>query len=107
MKRRFVFAIPFMVLAFVLLGGLAVMLLWNAILPTVLGVSVLNIWQAIGILALSRLLFGGFGGGPWRGRRGGPPSLEKPMGEYDRRRKRKAQGRNDREKRGLEEQIPW
>jgi len=73
MKRRFVFAIPFMVLAFVLLGGLAVMLLWNAILPAVLGVSVLNIWQAIGILALSRLLFGGFGGGPWRGRRGGPP----------------------------------
>ena len=73
MKRRFLFAIPVMVLAFVLLGGLAVMLLWNAILPAVLGVSVLNIWQAIGILALSRLLFGGFGGGPWRGRRGGPP----------------------------------
>ena len=74
MKRRFVFAFPFIMLAFVFIGGLAVMLLWNAILPTVLGVSALTYWQAIGILALSRLLFGGFHrGGPWGGRRGGPP----------------------------------
>jgi hypothetical protein len=74
MKRKFAFAIPFFVLGFVFLGGLAVMLLWNAILPTVLGVAVITYWQAIGILALSRLLFGRFGGGgPWGGRRGGPP----------------------------------
>ena len=74
MKRRFVFAIPVIMLAFVFLGGLAVMLLWNTILPAVLGVTVVTYWQAIGILALSRLLFGGFKGGPpWGGRRGGPP----------------------------------
>jgi hypothetical protein len=73
MKRRFVFAIPFFVMGFVFLAGLAVMLIWNAILPAVLGVTVITYWQAIGILVLSRILFGGFRGGPWGGRRGGPP----------------------------------
>jgi len=73
MKRKFVFAIPVMIIAFVFLGGLAVMLLWNAILPAVLGISVITFWQAIGILVLSKILFGGFRGGPWGGRRGGPP----------------------------------
>ena len=68
MKRKFVFAIPFLIIAFVFLGGLAVMLLWNAILPAVLGVSVITFWQALGILALSKILFGGFRGG-WGGRR--------------------------------------
>ena len=80
MKRRFFFAFPFIMLSFVFIGGLAVMLLWNAILPAVLGVAALTYWQAIGILALSRLLFGGFHrGGPWGGRRGGPP-LRPPQG---------------------------
>lgn len=74
MKRRFVFAIPFFFAAFIFLGGWAVMLLWNAILPAVLGVAAITYWQAIGILALSKILFGGFrGGSPWGGRRGGPP----------------------------------
>lgn len=42
-----------------------VMFLWNAILPDVLGVSVINYWQAAGITILSKILFGGFkGGGP-------------------------------------------
>ncbi len=50
--------------AFAALAGLAVMLLWNAILPEVLGVKELSYWQALGLLALCRLLFGGFGGGP-------------------------------------------
>lgn len=63
-------------LAFALLfGGLlgfAIMTLWNALLPTILGVSVITFWQALGLLILSRILFGGprgsgFGGGGWRG----------------------------------------
>ena len=59
---------------FVGLAGLAVMTLWNALLPTILGVSVINFWQAIGLLTLSRILFGGhrgfgYGRGGWR--RGG------------------------------------
>lgn len=46
-----------------------VMLLWNAILPDVVGVSEINYWQAMGIFILSKILFGGFG--PGRGPRGG------------------------------------
>ena len=69
-RKKFIF-IPFVIVAAVLLFGLAVMLLWNAILPTVLGVASLNFWQAVGLLVLCRILFGGFrGGGP--GGRGRP-----------------------------------
>ena len=37
-------------------------LLWNLILPDVLGVKPILYWQAMGILVLSKMLFGGFGG---------------------------------------------
>lgn len=50
-----VFIIPLMILA---LGGV-VMFLWNMILPEVLGVQEVNFWQALGILILSKILFGG------------------------------------------------
>lgn len=43
--------------------GAAVMLLWNAILPSVIGCNVVNYWQAIGLIALSRLFLGKIGGG--------------------------------------------
>jgi hypothetical protein len=39
------------------------MLLWNALLPAVIGVGTITFWQAIGILILSKILFGGFSGG--------------------------------------------
>ncbi len=42
-----------------------VMLLWNNILPAVLHVGMITFWQAMGILVLCKLLFGGM-----RGRRG-------------------------------------
>lgn len=50
--------------------GFIVMSLWNAILPAVLGVKAITFVQALGILVLSKILFGGFGrgGGPF-GRR--------------------------------------
>ena len=41
--------------------GLVVMSLWNALLPAILGVKSIGFWQALGILALSRILFGGLG----------------------------------------------
>jgi len=53
--------------AAVLLFGLIVMSLWNAILPAVLGVKAITFLQALGILLLSKILFGGFGGKRWRG----------------------------------------
>ena len=40
------------------------MLLWNAILPDVIGVTTITYWQALGIFILSKILFGGFKGGP-------------------------------------------
>jgi hypothetical protein len=38
------------------------MFLWNAILPAVLGVKAITFYQALGILVLSKILFGGFKG---------------------------------------------
>lgn len=48
-----------------------VMLLWNALLPSLFGAPPLRYLQAAGLLVLSRVLFGGLRGrhGPW-GRRG-------------------------------------
>lgn len=37
------------------------MLLWNALLPAIFGITTINYWQAAGLLILSRLLLGGFG----------------------------------------------
>lgn len=51
-----------------------VMLLWNQILPFVIGVKAISFMQAMGILILSKILFGGFGG---RHHRGGPNWREK------------------------------
>lgn len=39
-----------------------VMLLWNCLLPEILGVKSITFWQAMGILVLSKILFGGFQG---------------------------------------------
>ena len=53
--------------AAVLLFGWITMSLWNTILPAVLGVKAISFLQALGILLLSKILFGGFGGRGWRG----------------------------------------
>lgn len=56
---------------FVALGGTIVRLLWNGLLPELFGFPQVTFWQALGLLALSRILFGGLGmgGGSRRGRR--------------------------------------
>jgi Ca2+/H+ antiporter, TMEM165/GDT1 family len=64
-KKGLMFLIFF--IAAVLLFGLVVMSLWNAILPAVLGVKAITFIQALGILLLSKILFGGFGGKRWHG----------------------------------------
>jgi hypothetical protein len=48
-------------LLFVAIGGEVVMLLWNWLLPTLFGWRQVTFWQALGILALCRILFVGFG----------------------------------------------
>jgi hypothetical protein len=47
--------------AFVVIGGAIVMTLWNWLLPPLFGWRTIGVWQAIGLLALCRILFGGFG----------------------------------------------
>jgi hypothetical protein len=44
-------------------GGQLVMRLWNWLLPPLFGVPEVTFWQAVGLLALSRILFGGMGMG--------------------------------------------
>jgi len=65
--KRFSIKKFFMILGIALLAtgvfGWIVMSLWNAILPAVIGVKVISFWQALGILVLSKILFGGFGRG--------------------------------------------
>lgn len=59
-------------IAGLLLFGLIVMGLWNAILPSVLNISTISFGQALGILILSKILFSGFhrgSRGGWGGRR--------------------------------------
>jgi hypothetical protein len=56
---------------FTAIGGEVVMLLWNWLAPTLFGLRLITFWQAIGLLALCRILFGGFGlgGGGYRNSR--------------------------------------
>jgi hypothetical protein len=46
---------------FAFAGGEIVKLLWNGLLPPLFGWRELTFWQALGMLALCRILFGGFG----------------------------------------------
>jgi hypothetical protein len=43
---------------FVAVGGLVVRALWNWLLPPLFGLPAITFWQALGILALCRILFG-------------------------------------------------
>jgi hypothetical protein len=62
-RARFV-GIPAVLFAIVFAGivGLLTEGLWNLLLPRILGLPTISFWQALGLLLLSRLLFGGFGG---------------------------------------------
>jgi len=67
MRMRWYFIAPLAILAifvFTFVGGQVVMLLWNWLLPPLFGVRLLTFWQALGMLVLCRILFGGCG---WRG----------------------------------------
>lgn len=65
--KKLIFIAPLAVLGmalFVAIGGGIVQLLWNWLLPPLAGWREIGFWQALGILALCRILFGGHG---WRG----------------------------------------
>jgi hypothetical protein len=65
--KRLIFIAPLAILGmllFIAIGGEIVLHLWNWLLPPLFGWRQITFWQALGILALCRILFGGFG---WHG----------------------------------------
>jgi len=44
------------------LGGQVVSHLWNWLMPELFGWHVISFWQSLGLIALSRIFFGGFRG---------------------------------------------
>ncbi len=66
MRKRWFLLVPLAIAGFALfiaIGGQVVMQLWNWLLPPLFGWPTVTFWQALGLLGLCRILFGGFGGG--------------------------------------------
>jgi hypothetical protein len=64
MRKRLIWIAPAAILGMVIfswIGGEVVMLLWNWLAPALFGLRPITFWQALGLLALCRILFGGFG----------------------------------------------
>ena len=60
-------------IVFTAVFGWLVMSLWNWLMPALFGLRLITYWQALGLLILSKILFGGFRGRPgnhmrWRQR---------------------------------------
>jgi len=70
--HRFRFLFPLFILGIAALLTLAVFGIWNNVLTVVLDVKAITYWQALGILVLSKILFGGFPGRRGPGRFGPP-----------------------------------
>jgi hypothetical protein len=70
MRKKWFFIAPLAIVAmvaFAALGGEVVRLLWNWLLPALFGWRQITFWQAVGLLALCRILFGGVSGRGFRG----------------------------------------
>src|SRR5437870_1162153 len=66
MRKRWVlrgFRFALFGLAAVVVFGWITASLWNWIMPEVFGLGMISFWQALGLLVLGRILFGGFRGG--------------------------------------------
>ena len=53
---------------FAMVASAVVMTLWNWVMPVTFGLPAITFWRALGLLALSRILLGGFQGGIGRRR---------------------------------------
>ncbi|HET7442055.1 MAG TPA: hypothetical protein VFJ47_12195 [Terriglobales bacterium] len=65
MRRRWFLIGPLAIVAtvlFIAVGGVIVQQLWNWLLPALFGWHHISFWQAVGLLALCRILFGRLGG---------------------------------------------
>jgi small-conductance mechanosensitive channel len=69
----------FLVVAALILAVLSfvVMQLWNWLTPALFGWHLITFWQALGILILSKILFGGFRGRPGRHMHWRPRMMER------------------------------
>ena len=63
-SNRIVKLVEVLVFAIVFVAGFgsAVWQLWNLLMPKIFSLPVIGFWQALGLLSLSWLLFGGFRG---------------------------------------------
>ena len=62
-RWKLIFIAPLAMLGmmlFIVIGGEIVLQLWNWLLPQLFGWRPITFWQALGILLLCRILFGGF-----------------------------------------------
>jgi hypothetical protein len=63
--KKLIFIVPLAILGMLLvifIGGEIVLHLWNWLLPTLFGWRQITFWQAVGLLTLCRILFGGVSG---------------------------------------------
>jgi hypothetical protein len=72
-KRRLAKLVALLPVFFLVFAGLiwAVSALWNGLMPTIFGLRTITYWQALGLMVLSWILFGGLRGsgsgrGSWR-----------------------------------------
>src|SRR5437879_11687038 len=65
MRKKLIWIAPLAIVGmavFIAIGGELVMHLWNWLLPMLFGWRQITFWQAVGLLALCRILFGGVSG---------------------------------------------
>jgi hypothetical protein len=60
-KKRWYFFVP-LILAALVGFGFVTMYLWNWLMPVIFHLPEITFWQTVGLLVLSRIFFGGFGG---------------------------------------------
>ena len=78
-KFRFIL-IPLFGIAFLLLVSFLVMFLWNYTLPVIFGIQAINLWQAMALFLLCKILFGFGKGGP---KGPGAPWMRKRYKKFD------------------------
>ena len=74
MRKHWIRGLKFLLFFAVIIPaiGFVAMSLWNWLMPAIFGLRMINFWQTLGLMVLSRILLGGFRGRPggrhWRGR---------------------------------------
>jgi hypothetical protein len=81
MRKKWIFIVPAALLGialFIFIGGEIVRQLWNWLLPALFGWPQITFWQALGVLVLCRVLFGGCG---FRGSRSSNSSVRRRVAD--------------------------